>query len=60
MASTASGGLVRALNFEPDNRKHGLKRRELDTGQRSRRATEMKDTSGNPVVNDGSETYRRC
>ncbi len=35
VASTASGGLVRALNFEPDNRMHGLKRRELETGQRS-------------------------
>ena len=29
MTSYASGVLVRALNFEPDNRMHGLKGREL-------------------------------
>ena len=31
VTSHASGVLVRALNFEPDNRMHGLTRRELES-----------------------------
>ena len=60
VTSHASGGLVRALNFEPDNRMHGLTGGSWKRNKDRTRATEMKDARGNPAVTSGSKTYRRC
>jgi hypothetical protein len=60
VTSLARGGLVRALNFEPDNRMHGLTGGSWKRHTDRTRATEMKDPRGNLAVTSGSETYRRC
>ena len=39
---------------------HGLTGGSWKRNKERTRATEMKDTRGNPVVTSGSETYRRC
>jgi hypothetical protein len=53
----AVNGVGKPCAGEPHARFDG---RELETEQRSTRATEMKDARGNPAVTSGSETYRRC
>jgi len=42
-----------------ENRMHGLTGGSWKRNTDRARATEMKDTRGNPAVTSGSETYRR-
>jgi len=42
-----------------ENRMHGLTGGSWKRNSGRARATEMKDTRGNPAVTSGSETYRR-
>ena len=53
----AVNGVGKPCAGEPHARFDG---RELETEQRSTRATAMKDIRGNLAVTSGSETYRRC